>query len=95
MIGRLDERFLVGGLDKVEGSYDVIGQVEALLKPTEVESVIRVIREVPPTPKEIEVLEEAMSHFSEPSKDLGVEMSSADLSFSHPAGLLRPLAIYR
>ena len=95
VVARLDEKFIIGGLDSAEASFRVVAQVDVILRPGQQESLIRVIRDVPPTPKEVETITEAMSHFVEPSKELGVEMLAEDLTFSHPAGLVRPIAIYK
>lgn len=98
IVARLDEKFVIGGLDWAEGTFTVVAQVDALLRPGQEESVIRVIRDVPPTPKEVETITEAMSHFVEPSKEsaqLGVEMLPSDLTFSHPTVVVRPIAIYK
>lgn len=83
------------GLDAAEGTFTVVAQVDALLRPGQKESVIRVIRDVPPTPKEIETITEAMTNFIGPSKELGVEMLAEDLTFTHPTVVMRPIAIYR
>jgi hypothetical protein len=95
MIARLTDQYLIGGLDQIEGEFSVISQVDRLLGQDEQESVIRVLRDVPPTPKEIQVMTEAMRHFAEPGQDLGVEVSDDDLTFSYPTVVLRPIAIFR
>lgn len=95
IVARLDEKYIIGGLDAVEGTFTIVAQVDSILKEEQEESVIRIIRDVPPTPKEVEVIIEAMSHFIEPSRQLGVEMSSSDMMFTHPTVLMRPIAIYK
>lgn len=95
LVARLDEKFIIGGLDAAEGTFSVVAQVDASLKSGQEESVIRIIRDVPPTPKEVEVIIEAMTHFIEPSKELGVELQTEDLMFTYPTIFLRPIAIYK
>lgn len=95
IVARLDEKFIVGGLDAVEGTFTIIAQVDSILRSSQQESVIRVIRDVPPTPKEVEVIIEAMSNFIEPSSELGVEMGLDDLMFTDPTMVVRPIAVYK
>lgn len=95
IVARLDEKFIIGGLDAAEGTFTVVAQVDALLRPGQEESVIRIIRDVPPTPKEVETITEALTNFIGPSKELGVEMLAEDLTFTHPTVVMRPIAIYK
>jgi len=95
LMGRLDENYMIGGLDAVEGQYTVIAQVEALLRPADSESVIRVIRGSPPTPLELRTITEGMRHMIEPSRGLGVTLTDADLSFTYPTVVVRPIAVFR
>ncbi len=93
IIGTLEENYVVGGLDNVRGGFTVVAQVDSVLDKGERVSVIRVLSDVPPTPKEIEVAEESMSHFID--NELGVELTDDDLTFSHPVVIVRPLAVYK
>jgi hypothetical protein len=95
IMARLTDKYLVGGLDQVEGEFSIVSQVDRLLADGEQESAIRLIRDVPPTPKEIEVMTEAMRHFVEPAREFGIEISDDDFTFSHPAVVLHPIAIFR
>jgi hypothetical protein len=79
----------------VEGTFTIVGQVSGLLSGDQVESTIRVIRNVPPTQKEVEVINEAMLHFIEPARELGVEIDSSDIAITAPAVLVRPIAIFQ
>ena len=46
----MDEKYLIGGgLEGVEGRYTVLAQVDAVLGEGQTESIIRVVREAPPT----------------------------------------------
>lgn len=95
IVARLDDKFIIGGLDAAEGTFTVVAQVDAVLRPGQEESVIRVIRDVPPTPKEVEVIIEAMSHFIKPAQELGVDLQPDDLMFAYPTVVVRPIAIYK
>jgi hypothetical protein len=93
--GRLDERYLVSGIESFEGEATVIAQVESLIRPDETIPAIRVLRETPPTPKETEVITAGLEGFIGPASELGVELTKEDLSLGYPGVILRPIAIYR
>lgn len=95
ILGRLDQSYLVGGLDAVAGGYTVVGQVAALLAQGEVDTVMRIIRDAPPTPIEHATIRDAFLHFVDPSSSLGVEIREDDLEFTYPTVVLRPIAIFR
>jgi hypothetical protein len=95
ILGRLDDQYIVGPREEIEGQFTIIGQVERLLEGDQVISAIRVIRDVPPTPKEVATINDAMLHMIDPAKELGVEISPGDISVPAPAVLIRPLAIYQ
>ena len=58
-------------------------------------SAIRILRDVPPTPIEIQTSREAFMHLIEPAKELGVTITEDDITFSRPTILIRPLAIFK
>lgn len=95
IVARLDQQYILGGLDNAEGRFTVIGQVDALLGEDDKESVIRVVRDVPPTPLEIATIDTALQNFIEPAKTLGVDIAPDDLTFEYPSVLLRPVAIFK
>lgn len=95
ILARLDERFMIGGLDAVEGEYTVIAQVDSVLREDEQVSIIRLLRDAPPTPIEIETVTEGVLKMADAAKEMGVELGEGDVTFSHPTVLVRPLAIYR
>jgi hypothetical protein len=92
---RLDEKYLVNGVGVVEGDFTVIAQVETLVAKGDAVPAIRVLRETPPTPKEIETITNALQSFIEPAAALGVEITPDDITIAFPAVLLHPIAIYR
>lgn len=95
MVARLDEQYMVSPAESLEGRYTVIGQVEQLLHEGESTSVIRVLRDVPPTPLEVTTISEAMTHMFQPALGLGIEAGPDDINIPSPAVVVRPIAIFR
>lgn len=95
MVARLDEQYLVSGLQAVEGEYTIIAQVEALLNPGEKVPSIRVIRDTPPTPMETNTITDALQNMIQPAAELGVEVTEADITLEHPTVIMHPIAIFR
>jgi hypothetical protein len=95
IVGALQDNYIIGERESIEGTFTVVGQVARLLSGDEVLSPIRVIRDVPPTPKELATINDAMTAFIEPAKELGVEIDSSDINVGAPAVVLRPIAIFQ
>ncbi len=95
VIAALQEQYLIGSAEEIEGVYTVVAQVSALLKEGETLSTIRVVRNVPPTQVEVDTINEALTHFIEPAKALGVDIAPDDIKIPSPAVVLQPIAIYR
>jgi len=95
IVAGLQDAYLIGGHENVEGTFRVVGQVATLLTGDQVESSIRLIRDVPPTPTELATINEALGHMIEPAKELGVEISPNDINIPAPAVVLRPIAIFQ
>jgi hypothetical protein len=70
IVGRLDERYIIGGLDNIEGCFTVVAQADSLLESSDNVSAIRVIRDVPPTTLEIATAREALTEMIEPAKEM-------------------------
>jgi hypothetical protein len=92
---RLDERFLVNGLEFLDGEFTVIAQVESLIGEGDSVPAMRVLRETPPTPLEITTIATALESFIEPAAALGVEIRPDDLNFKYPGLIFHPIAIFR
>ena len=73
----------------------MIAQVEALDGKDEEISIVRVVRDSPPTPLELATISEALTAFIEPASDLGVAIEKNDLTIRHPSVVLHPIAIFR
>jgi hypothetical protein len=95
IVAGLQDAYVIGGHDNVEGTNTVVGQVSGLLVGDQVESTIRIIRDVPPTQMEVATINEAMANFIEPARELGVEIDPTDINIPAPAVLLRPIAIFQ
>lgn len=95
IVARLDEEYMLSPKEGIDGKYRVIAQVDQILKEGDEVSAIRVIRDVPPTALEITTISEALAHFFEPAKTLGVDIEPDDVSLPYPAVLVRPIAVFR
>lgn len=95
IIGRLLDRHLINGLDGIEGKHTVVGQVSSLLESDDTQSVLRLLRNAPPPPKEQETVTEALTYFRGAGEKLGIDVTPDDISFSAPDVLVHPIAIYK
>ena len=86
---------MIGQVGQLSGEYVVIGQVDHVLPVGEELPTLRLTRDAPPTPIELEALREVVQHFVEPAKALGVSISKSDASIQGPALWLTPVAIFR
>lgn len=71
IVAGLQDRYLMGEHENIEGTFTVVGQVAALLSGAEVESPIRIIRDVPPTQSEVDTISEALKTLIAPARELG------------------------
>jgi hypothetical protein len=95
IVGALQDAYILGDREKMEGTFTVVGQVTALLEGQQVLSSIRLIRDVPPTPAELETINEAMVHIIEPAQELGLDIDTSDINIPAPAVEIRPIAIFQ
>ena len=95
VLASLEEQYLVGGISGVEGEYTIIAQVAALVSRDDQFSVIRVLQEAPSTPLEVATVTEALAGLVSPAGDLGVAVTTEDLTIRYPAVILHPIAVYR
>lgn len=95
IMGRLDEIYVMRGMESVVGQYTVVAQVESMLREGEVDSLMRIIRDAPPTPLEQQTMVDAFSNFIGPSSNLGVTIAQDDLTFTYPTIVIQPIAVYR
>ena len=95
IVARLDEEYMLSPKEGIDGLYQVIAQVDEILREGDEVSAIRVIRDVPPTTMEVTTISEALANFVEPAQELGVVIEPEDISVPYPAVLVRPIAVYR
>lgn len=95
IVAGLQDRYLIGGHESIEGTFTVVGQVAALLSGDEIESPIRIIRDVPPTQSEVDTISEALTTLIEPARAMGVDIDEDDITIRPPAMMLRPVAIFQ
>ncbi|WP_148272222.1 hypothetical protein [Micromonospora maris] len=95
IIARLSANYLVSGLSNIEERYQVIAQVRTILRPNEKESLLRILKNAPPVPIEVETVTEAMKHMQEGAAHLRVPFDDDDLSFTHPDVIVHPIAIFK
>jgi hypothetical protein len=95
VVARLGGEYLITGLANAEGRFTVIGQVDTLLSGDDQVAAIRLVRDAPPTPLEVETSMNAMRNMIEPARALGVDITEEDLTLRAPTVILNPLAIYK
>lgn len=96
VVARLEEDYLVGPLDRVEGRYTIVGQVDSMLTGDERVSVMRALTGSPPTKAELDITVEALTPFAEPADALlGTTLVEDDIIYRAPTVVMRPLAIFR
>lgn len=91
----LKMRWLIGSLGQFGGRYSVIAQVERVVPDGEEVAALRLIKDVPPTPVEIDTLREATANFNEAGEGLGVRLPDDAVTIAGPALWLEPIAIFR
>ena len=91
----LSQRWLIGRMGQLGGKFGVVGQVVQIIESGDEYPVIRLTRDVSPTPVEINALKVAVGHFVEPAKALGVEVEAEESVVRGPVLVIKPIAIYR
>lgn len=95
IIARLDEQYLVGGTQSVEGEFTVIAQVANRLGEGDSLPAIRMLRATPATTMETTTMTNALESFKQPAAALGVDVSDADIVYTYPTVIVHPIAIFR
>lgn len=85
----------IGRLGELSGYFGVIGQVSQIIPDKEEYPVLRLTKDVAPTPLEIQTLKQVVEQYVEPAKALGVDVEPGESVISGPALVLKPIAIYR
>jgi hypothetical protein len=95
VIIRFAQRWMIGQLGHLSGSYSVVGQVDQVLSSGEELPTMRLTHDAPPTPMELTALREVVKGFVEPSQQMGISVSADDASIQGPALWLTPIAVFR
>ncbi|MER6587412.1 DUF6414 family protein [Micromonospora chalcea] len=95
IVARLSSEYLVSGLGNIEERYQVVAQVRSILRPEDKESLVRILKDAPPVPLEVDTVTEAMKHMQEAAVHLQVPFEDDDLVFTHPDVIAHPIAIFK
>ena len=91
----VSKEWLIGRLGELSGRFGVIGQVAQIVPDDEEYPVMRLTKDVAPTPLEIQTLKNVVEQYVEPAKALGVNVEPGESVISGPALVVKPIAIYR
>ena len=86
---------LIGRLGQLEGKFNIIAQVIYVVPENEEYPVLRLTKDIAPTPLEIKTLKDATKGYAEPAKKIGVTIDSEESVVKGPALILDAIAIYR
>lgn len=96
MFGAIEETYVIGGLQDLQGTFSIVAQVDTVLDEDQRLSLVRVLNDVPASPLEVKLAEEGLSNFQgDAATSFGLEISDDDIRLAYPGVLLRPLAIYK
>ena len=87
--------WFIGRLGELNGCFGVIGQVAQIVPDGEEYPVLRLTKDVAPTPLEVQTLKRVVEQYVEPAKLLGVNVEPGESVISGPALVVKPIAIYR
>ena len=88
-------KWLIGKLGQLGGDFEIVGQVTRLIPHGEEYPILRLTKDIVPTPLEIDTLKSAVAEFVEPAKLIGVQAGPEESVVKGPALILDPIAIYR
>ncbi|MGP9489212.1 DUF6414 family protein [Glutamicibacter sp. AOP12-B1-11] len=91
----VSKKWLIGRMGQLGGTFGIVGQVVQIVEAGEEYPVLRLTKDVSPTPLEIDTLKDAVQHFVEPAKGLGVEVEASESVVQGPVLVIKPIAIYR
>lgn len=91
----VSRKWLIGRLGQLGGKFGIVGQVVQMIDSGDEYPVLRLTKDVSPTPLEINTLKESVRHFVEPAKALGVEVQEEESVLRGPVLVIKPIAIYR
>lgn len=95
VLGHLEDNFFVSSREAIEGRYRVIAQVDRKFEGSTTAPAVRVLRDVPATPQEIQTVQEALAGFAEPASALGISVTEKETNIAAPAVMMHPIAVWR
>lgn len=91
----LKSAWMIGRLGDLGGEFTIVGQVIQKVGDGEEYPVLRLTRDVTPTPLEIDTLRGVVQGFVEPASALGVVVDPDESVAKGPALVMTPIAIFR
>lgn len=91
----VSKAWLIGRLGELRSCFELIGQVAQIVPDDEEYPVMRLTKDVAPTPLEIQALKNVVEQYVEPAKALGVNVEPGESVIFGPALVVKPIAIYR
>ena len=88
-------KWVIGRLGQLGGRFNIVAQVIQIIPEGEEHPILRLTKEVTPTPLEVKTLKDVIAPFVEPAKNLGVDMDPDESVVKGPALIVEPIAIYR
>lgn len=91
----ISPKWMIGKLGQLGGDFGIVAQVARVIPRDEEYPILRLTKDVTPTPMEIDTLKTVVSGYIAPAKELGVEVDPEESVVKGPALVLNPIAIYR
>lgn len=91
----VSRKWLIGRMGQLGGKFGIVGQVVQIIDAGDEYPVLRLTKDVSPTPLEINTLKDAVAHFVEPAEALGVIVEAEESVVRGPVLVIKPIAIYR
>lgn len=88
-------KWMIGRLGQLGGDFGIVAQVSRVVPDGDEYPILRLTKDVTPTPLEVATLKEMVGHYVEPAKQVGVKVDPMESVVVGPALILDPIAIYR
>jgi hypothetical protein len=88
-------KWMIGRLGQLGGDFGIVAQVTRVVPDDEEYPILRLTKDVTPTPLEISTLKDVVGNYVEPAQALGVIVDPEESVVKGPALILEPIAIYR
>lgn len=91
----ISPKWMIGRLGQLGGDFGVVAQVTRVIPTGEEYPILRLTRDVTPTPMEIATLKEVVGNYVAPAESLGVTVDPEESVVKGPALVLDPIAVFR